>query len=119
MIKKEWSVILFFLLLSCGQGADPLGHNGLCDGYVTPSLSPYILPYASGSSYTVAQGNCSGISHFSTQRYAYDIDMPIGTTLVATRAGTVIAVEERYQDGSPCPDNNYINIDSNRRETTS
>lgn len=57
------------------------------------------------------QGNCSDFSHWGSQRYAYDFDMSIGTNITAIRSGTVVSVEESFEDGSPCPDNNYIEIE--------
>ncbi|MGH7409039.1 MAG: M23 family metallopeptidase [Candidatus Methylomirabilales bacterium] len=44
-------------------------------------------------------------------QYAYDILMPIGTPILASRTGTVLLVEERFLDGTRIPDQeNYINV---------
>ena len=60
-----------------------------------------MLPYGTGASYTVIQGNCAppGNGHRGDNRYAYDFGMTIGTSILAMRAGTVIEVEESHTDG--------------------
>lgn len=74
--------------------------TGCAGGYPEQSTSSYILPYLVGSAYVVGQGNCTDGSHSDDQKYAYDFDMPIGTIIIASRAGTVIAVEESFVDGN-------------------
>jgi murein DD-endopeptidase MepM/ murein hydrolase activator NlpD len=61
-----------------------------------------VLPYQVGSAYRVIQGNCGSFSHLPSGpwRYAFDFDMPIGTPIVAVRAGTVIEVREQFVDGN-------------------
>lgn len=100
-----------FLLLGCGDGADSLAHLGVCDGYPDPASSNYILPWSTGQTELITQGNCSPVSHNSSQRYAYDIGMDIGTSIVASRAGTVLEIEESFTDGSACPNNNFVYIE--------
>ncbi len=39
----------------------------------------------------------------SRAQFAYDFPMPVGTVLIATRAGTVIYVEEGFEDGTDVP----------------
>ena len=107
--------IIFMLLMtltsiSCGSGVDSIANTGVCDGYNSSSTSAYILPFVAGNKHEVGQGNCSAVSHYSTQRYAYDFSMDIGTSIVAARSGTVSKVQESYEDGSPCPNNNYIEV---------
>lgn len=62
--------------------------------------SDYVLPYPAGRSYLVLQGNCGGFSHTQHSRiaFAYDFRMPIGEVLVAARGGTVLEVEESFED---------------------
>ena len=57
--------------------------------------SAYVLPYAVGATFRVSQANCSppGDGHRGSERYAYDFDMPIGTSFVAVRAGVVVHIE--------------------------
>jgi murein DD-endopeptidase MepM/ murein hydrolase activator NlpD len=77
------------LLGSCGTGSNAIMGIGFCDGYGENSSSPYVLPYPTGESYEVSQGNCRSITHRGFLRYSYDFDMPVGETIIASRAGTV------------------------------
>ena len=87
---------------------------GRCgDPYPDQRSSPYNLPWRAGLSFTVGQGNCTDGSHEvgSDDAFAYDIDMPIGTELVAARRGTVLSVEESFADGNRTPgEENYVNV---------
>jgi len=64
--------------------------------------APYVLPFPPGRAYRVTQGNCSAGSHnpASPYRYAYDFAMPIGDTIVAARAGTVVRADDSFADGT-------------------
>lgn len=94
----------------CGPGSDMVSHTGVCGNYPAQSTSLYKLPYAASTSHEVGQGNCSGVSHYGDSRYAYDISMDIGTSIVAARAGTVIALEESNENGNGCPSANYVKV---------
>ncbi|MBI2521003.1 MAG: M23 family metallopeptidase [Bdellovibrio sp.] len=110
-IKIFFLITLGLLFVtSCGKGIDQVGHMGACDVYANWETSDYVLPYSVGDSHEVSQGNCSAYSHFGKDRYAYDFLMPIGTNLVAARAGEVIAVVENFTDGNGCPDENHVKI---------
>jgi hypothetical protein len=88
--------------------------GGLCGGAIAPgtcpgaypdwATSPYNLPWAVGSSFMVGQGSCTGAteSHAAgtSDAFAIDVDMPIGTNILAARAGIVTAIEGQYQDGN-------------------
>lgn len=69
-----------------------------CKGYDHPNweTSPYVLPFAVGESYRVELANCSSSFHGAKQpdNLAYDFVMDIGTPILASRAGTVLFVEE-------------------------
>ena len=110
VLMKKYFVGIFIFLLGCGNGSDVLTHSGICDGYTISSSSPYRLPWAAGTARAIAQGNCASVSHFGSQRYAYDIDMPVGTSVLAARGGTVIEVTENNQDGNGCPLDNNVYI---------
>ena len=87
--------------------------SGCSSGYPPQETSQYNLPYLPDSAYLVGQGNCTDGSHETGtfQAYAYDFDMPIGTPLVATRAGTVIVVVEHFADNTGIPgQENYLII---------
>jgi murein DD-endopeptidase MepM/ murein hydrolase activator NlpD len=97
-------------LSSCGDGVPGLQGIGVCDGYTNPSTSLYKLPYTPGQTFQVTQGNCGGASHYGKERYSYDISMPIGTQLLAVRAGTVVGRNDGVADGTGCPAVNFIQI---------
>ncbi len=73
--------------------------------YPEQSNSLYILPWSVGETYTVGQGNCTNFSHRAdiNQQFAYDMLMPIGTRILASRAGVVIAIEQSFTDGTRVP----------------
>ncbi|MBL7715539.1 MAG: M23 family metallopeptidase [Bdellovibrionales bacterium] len=100
--RKKVAFLGLFLISACGPGADPLSNNGVCGNYPASSTSAYKVPWTVGTTQEIGQGNCSGFTHYGTSRYAYDIDMPIGTTIVAARAGTVIEVISNNSDGNGC-----------------
>ena len=56
----------------------------------------YQLPYPDGKTYQVTQGNNNTTSSHSDtwNRYAWDFNMPEGSTVVATRGGKVISLYE-------------------------
>ncbi len=81
--------------------------------YPVQSTSPYILPYSIGETHLVGQGNCTTGSHRASigQQFAYDVIMPIGTTLIASRGGVVVAIEESFSDGTGVPgEENFVAI---------
>ena len=76
----------------------------------------YLLPYRAGERHTVMQGYRGAFSHQkgSVNEYAYDFQMPVGTTVCAARAGTVIAVRQDSGSGGSAPEfqlcANYVMI---------
>lgn len=62
--------------------------------------SLYVLPYAVGENYLLIQGNRGPFGHEGAAEFAFDFRMPIGTAVHAARPGTVVAVEERFADGT-------------------
>lgn len=90
----------------------PAPQPGRCgDPYPDQRASPYALPYTIGGSFNVGQGNCTDGSHSDDDAFAYDLDMAIGTSLVAARGGRVLAVEGRYRDGNRTPgEENFVTI---------
>lgn len=72
-----------------------------CTAYPASGTSLYILPYEVGQSYEVWRT----VEHYSPGNrgvglYAIDLRMPIGTKIVASREGKVVAVQESYFDGN-------------------
>lgn len=88
-------------LAACATG----GGVGECDvAYPDQETSPYLLPWSAGESYRVVNGNCGrGATHNGAARFSYDFAMPVGTTIRASRAGDVIAVEEQFSDYNRTP----------------
>jgi murein DD-endopeptidase MepM/ murein hydrolase activator NlpD len=104
---------LIALAFGCSSPAAP-DRSGCGEGYPPQVSSPYVLPYPPGLAFRVGQGNCSDGSHApdTLVRYAYDFLMPIGTSVVAARAGVVILVEERYEDANRrSGQENYVNVE--------
>ncbi len=71
-----------------------------CDqDFGAPEESPYILPWSPGQEFELQQGNCNG-SGGHVNWFAYDFDLATGDTIIASRAGTVVAVREQFADGT-------------------
>lgn len=104
-------LLILFFTTACGDAVNDIVHNGVCDGYEDWQNSDYVLPYPAGKSYKVTQGNCGSVSHIGSQQYSYDFDMPIDSTIVAIRAGTVYEVIESNEDGNGCPDDNHVYVE--------
>jgi len=93
--------VLAALALACDGGSPTApGASGRCGPWPSQEQSPYVLPYPAGEAYNVNQGNCTPGTHSvgSRDQYAYDFEMPIGSTVVAARAGVVAELEEGYED---------------------
>ena len=77
----------------------------------TPNVL-YKIPFAKGKKFKVSQGFNGSFSHKAkTRKHAIDIEMPIGTTICACRAGKVVDVVEKFADNSGKEaETNYIRI---------
>ena len=65
------------------------------------SSSPYVLPWPAGKSYRLIQGYCPPNAAWGHHNwFAYDFDTAINDTLIASRAGTVIAMQEFNENGT-------------------
>jgi murein DD-endopeptidase MepM/ murein hydrolase activator NlpD len=93
---------------AAGPGAGTADGADTCGVYPAADSSPYVLPYPAGKAYEVIQGNCAAKggkwTHFDASRYAYDFGMPIGSQVVAVRAGVVVFVREHFSDRDHRPD---------------
>jgi hypothetical protein len=89
----KWSV-----KQSCSLGCveAPQGTPDYCK-----SNSDYRAPYDCNTTQTCSNGNATS-SHTGKDQYAYDFAMPVGTTVRAMRAGTVLRVRMVSKPGSPC-----------------
>jgi murein DD-endopeptidase MepM/ murein hydrolase activator NlpD len=63
----------------------------------------YVLPYPTGSSYKVLQGYAGPYGHKDHAEFGYDFQMPIGSAVVAARAGEVVKVVENNSDSTRRP----------------
>lgn len=104
-----WTVIIQWLLTSTATAyqSDQQGRPN-CDCFPNQSSSPYNLPYEPGSAFPAS--NTTG--HYRSQNggvglYAIDFRMPIGTPIVASRDGKVVASRDEFEDG------NGINLEEN------
>lgn len=108
-MKKLGLLLLIYLNFSCSSekindeeiicSDSKLGVNCQDADYIQNSDSPYVLPWEIGKTFKVGQGNCTNGSHSLGQvQYAYDIDMAIGTNIVAMRSGIVVKVIENFKD---------------------
>ena len=72
----------------------------------------YKIPFAKGKKFKVTQGFNGSFSHRTkTNKHAIDIEMPIGTTFCACRAGIVVDIVEKFPDTSTTEaETNYIRI---------
>jgi murein DD-endopeptidase MepM/ murein hydrolase activator NlpD len=71
----------------------------------------YRLPYATGSTHRVVQGFNGRLSHFDTNQYAIDWEMPEGTSIHAARAGRVVDIREDSEANGLGTVSNYILIE--------
>ena len=106
-MKKLILILLLVPMVSCSGGDDEinycadseLGINCQDADYIQNSNSPYVLPWEIGKTFTAGQGNFTDGSHSLGQiQFAYDINMPIGTKIVAMRSGIVVKVIESFVD---------------------
>ena len=63
-----------------------------------PQSSPYCLPYTEGSAFILNQSYCSPPPGSHRTRFAYDFLMPMGTEIIAVRAGEVVELREYFKD---------------------
>lgn len=77
-----------------------------------PAASPFVLPFPPGHGYEINQGYCPANPAWGHHRWlAYDFRMPIGDTVVASRAGRVLFVQEGFSDGTRvCGQENFVFI---------
>ena len=70
----------------------------------------YAFPWIGGP-FRVTQGPNGRVSHFGPKgRYAMDIAMPEGTTIIAAREGVVVKTENSQSGRGPNPSGNFVRI---------
>ena len=74
----------------------------------------YQRPLKPAAEYPLVQGVNGRYSHQGASRYAYDFAAPVGTSVYAARAGTVLNLKQDFTRGGPDPSlaryANYISI---------
>lgn len=131
------SLLITVLLIASGGLAlsQPESYNNIANASV-PGCSPaaysntktskYILPLEPGAAFLVNNGNCGryathrphckNISSTGEQidcgdlRYACDFSMPVGVTIIAARAGTVIVARDGLNNASNYGAGNVVSI---------
>lgn len=112
------SLVVVLLTLARGQTQTNTRRNEPpvdCGAYPAQATSLYILPWRIGESYEIIRTT----SHYTRGNKGVglngiDIRMPIGTTIIAARAGIVVAVQEDYADGNGVDlQENYVFIKHN------
>ena len=119
------AISFLLVLIACNsdepkQEPDPNAERtNSCGTYPPQETSPFILPYKAGEACEVTQANCTNNSHRkgTLGQFAYDIRMPIGTDIIAVRAGMVVAIQESFPNVTtvqkPGEENFVIIINSN------
>jgi len=70
----------------------------------------YAFPWVGGP-FRVTQGPNGRVSHFGPKgRYAMDIAMPEGTTIIAAREGVVVKTQNSQSGRAPNPSGNFVRI---------
>lgn len=117
ILGRTSSVLLLAGLAGCGQ---LMGSSTSAQRTDTVSEQPpallapaepdvYRLPWTCGQTYDVTQGNhgdvCGEVGdHTGVQEYAWDFGLPLGTPVLASRAGTVTMASMASPPGSKCFD---------------
>lgn len=63
----------------------------------------YDLPYAPGRTYKVIQGFHGTFSHFGSDEFGLDFNIPEGGEIRCSRSGTVVTVVDRWIEGAAKP----------------
>ena len=114
-MTKIAAAVFCLLLASCGGGGQGNTYKDYdCSVFPDQFTSPYILPYQIGKSFKAfphaARTASSTNSINPIQYYSLDIEMPIGTEIVASRDGEVILAEEQFSDSDHTPGNENVII---------
>ncbi|MDR2924665.1 MAG: M23 family metallopeptidase [Azoarcus sp.] len=87
-------------------GAEMAYSHSVGDAFAVPDRHyRYFLPFREGTVARVTQEPTGvlGTHKDALSRYAVDFGVPLGTTVLAARAGTVIEVRDRFDEGRPDP----------------
>lgn len=106
-LHRFLSAAALSLLAGCGEGgvgtlppSPPDPQLARCtQDFGDPATSTYRLPFPAGRTYEVIQSYCPPNPAWGHNGWlAYDFDLAIGDTILASRSGTVGFVEQRWPD---------------------
>jgi len=105
--RGPWVSASVLVLAGCGGGGD--GNSSVdCSAFTSATASPYVLPWHIGQTFAASPHLNWDLT---VQRYAIDVRMPIGTDILAMRAGTVVRLQESNFDGDITPGHeNYLYV---------
>jgi murein DD-endopeptidase MepM/ murein hydrolase activator NlpD len=92
-------------LTGCGD-EDTLQYD--CSVFPAAETSPYVLPWHIGQTFSTVP---HATHEEGPQKYAQDVQMSLGTQVLAIQDGVVVRVEESYIDGDHTPGHeNYVYV---------
>ena len=112
MKASLWPPFLFLTLIGIGCAKHTGSQVQTACGPVLPAAfqEEYRLPYEPGLTALVTQGYCGSYGHKGSRRFAYDFSLPMGTRVLAARAGRIIGAYDGSKD-SDGGRSNYIKIE--------
>lgn len=101
--RSSVSIAAVLVLAGCfswpGRPEDPQIPTCMMSAdFGNPQESAYVLPFPVGSEYEVFQTYCGPVSHGKDGQMSIDFLMPVGSEVVAARAGTVRDVVDDNRD---------------------
>jgi murein DD-endopeptidase MepM/ murein hydrolase activator NlpD len=100
-LMHRWCLLVTLsTAISCSSPTAPSPPSNVnCALFPESRTAPYVLPFPVGERFRIGRT----FDHFTPGNqgvglYAVDIDMTMGSSVHAMRAGTVVAVEERFSD---------------------
>lgn len=78
--------------------------------YPDNAASPYLLPWPEGVTRFCVQGNRAVVSHRGRGEYSWDFTMPVGSQVLAARAGTVVKVVDDHDGHGRNWPNNLVGV---------
>jgi murein DD-endopeptidase MepM/ murein hydrolase activator NlpD len=101
-----------FAIVLLGAGVVYVIFTGPNDLYIYPAAdaSPYLLPWKGDDTRFCIQGNRAVVSHRGWEQYAFDFTMPVGTDILAARAGEVTQVVVEHDGNGRGWPNNRITL---------
>lgn len=80
--------------------------------YPPRETSPYLLPWPAGETFLCIQGNNAVVSHRDRDgEHAWDFAMPVGSDVLAARAGKVVRVVDEHDGRGTDAPNNLVHVD--------